>query len=74
MTSITVAIIWAETSHLGMPARNAMDFLSFIGEGESAQGKNPRRRPQARGRGSSERLDVLSLIGEGEEQPPHPRN
>ena len=59
---------------LGMAARNAMDFLSFIGEGESAQAKNPRRRPQARGRGSSERLDVLSLIGEGEEQPPQPRN
>ena len=60
----------------GMPARNAMDLLSFIGEGEeqSAQAKNPRRRPQARGRGSSERLDVLSLIGEGEEQPPQPRN
>ena len=59
---------------LGMAARNAIDFLSFIGEGESAQAKNPRRRPQARGRGSSERLNVLSLIGEGEEQPPQPRN
>ena len=59
---------------LGMAARNAMDFLSFIGDGESAQAKNPRRRPQARGRGSSERLDVVSLIGEGEEQPPQPRN
>ena len=59
----------------GMPACNAMDVLSLIEEGDeqSAQAKNPRRRPQARGRGSSERLNVLSLIGEGEEQPPQPR-
>ena len=59
-----------------MPARNAMDFLSFIGEGEEQppQARGPRR-ARGRGRGNSGRpvasaMEVLALIGEGEEQSP----
>ena len=59
-----------------MPARNAMDFLSFIGEGEE-QPPQARGRPRARGRGrgnsgspARNAMDFLSFIGEGDEQPP----
>ena len=59
-----------------MPARNAMDFLSFIGEGEE-QPPQARGRPRARGRGRgnsgspvASAMEVLALIGEGDEQPP----
>ena len=65
-----------------MPERNAMDFLSFIGEGEEQppQARNPRARPRARGRGRgnsgspvASAMEVLALIGEGHEQPPQER-
>ena len=64
---------------LGMPARNDMDLLSLIGEGEEQppQARNPRARPRARGRGRgnsgspvASAVEVLALIGEGEEQSP----
>ena len=62
-----------------MPERNAMDFLSFIGEGEEQppQARGPRR-ARGRGRGNSGRpvasaMEVLALIGEGHEQPPQER-
>ena len=62
-----------------MPARNAMDFLSFIEEGEE-QPPQARGRPRARGRGRgnsgspvASAMEVLALIGEGHEQPPQER-
>ena len=61
-----------------MPERNAMDFLSFIGEGEEQppQARGPRR-ARGRGRGNSGRplgnaMELLALI-EGHEQPPQER-
>ena len=58
-----------------MPERNAMDFLSFIGEGEEQppQARGPRR-ARGRGRGNSGRpvasaMEVLALIGEADGQP-----
>ena len=63
-----------------MPARNAMDFLSFIGEGEE-QPPQARGRPRARGRGRgnsgrpvASAMEVLALIGEGDEQSPQATN
>ena len=63
-----------------MPARNAMDFLSFIGEGEE-QPPQARGRPRARGRGRgnsgrpvASAMEVLAFIGERDEQPPQARN
>ena len=62
-----------------MPERNAMGFLSFIGEGEEQPPQaRGRRRARGRGRGNSGRpvasaMEVLALIGEGDEQPPQER-
>ena len=62
-----------------MPERNAMDFLSFIGEGEEQPPQaRGRCRARGRGRGNSGRpvgsaMEILALIGEGHEQPPQER-
>ena len=63
---------------LGMPERNAMEFLSFIGQGEEQPPQaRGRRRARGRGRGNSgsplgNAMELLALI-EGHEQPPQER-
>ena len=63
-----------------MPEGNAMEFLSFIGEGEEQPplARGPRR-ARGRGRGISGRpvasaMEILAFIGERDEQPPQARN